>query len=224
MSKSDESPKLNGNGSLVLKNGDCLEVAWEIEFLATGVGHGRLRGDEKYLNAAVEDGCAILHLAPNNTAAITIDDQNAGEASFTTFLVASIPTIFNSQSIVGSGSIEHARFFLEFSGNNGEGLKVILPATILREYLPVLQKTVPSESSISSPASVAWFPTQCEHGFDPMGPSVFLAFDHELPLGLDPKTAREIAKAMIAVADKADAAHRALKVGDGARVSDGIKN
>lgn len=57
-----------------------------------------------------------------------------------------------------------------------------------------------------------------------MGPSVFLAFDHELPLGLDPKTAREIAKAMIAVADKADAAHRALKVGDGARVSDGIKN
>ena len=147
----------NGIGYLVLKDGSSKLVEWEVELLRDGsIGNGCIRGDKKHSEAAADDGCAILRLSAKISAAIAIDNYEHGEASFTTLLVSSTPSVFRAQTIRGSSTIlDGDQFSIEFVGADGESLLVIAPTVIVRDYLPVLQSAIPPRSATS--ASTAFF-------------------------------------------------------------------
>lgn len=101
-----------GNGYLVLKSGDHTPVEWQIDLCRDDlIGNGRIHGNAGQLAAAANDGCATLHLDAEVTVAIAIDRHEDEEASFSTLLVSSVPSIFRSQMINGSGSILDAISF-----------------------------------------------------------------------------------------------------------------
>jgi len=147
----------NGIGYLVLKDGSSKRVVWEVELLRDGsIGNGCIRGDKKHLEAAADDGCAILRLSAEMSAAIAIDHYEHGEASFTTLLVSSTPSVFRAETIRSSGTIlDGDQFSIEFVGADGESLLVIAPTVIIRDYLPILEKEVPARSPGS--ASTSYF-------------------------------------------------------------------
>jgi hypothetical protein len=199
MSKSEVLHRQKGIGYLVLKSGTRKQVEWEIDQLSDGsLGNGCIRGDEEHLAAAAEDGCAKLGLASSMTAAIAVNRYEDGEALFTTLLISSAPAVFYAQTIAGSSTIlDGSQFSTEFSGANGEQLRVIVPTIVMRDYQAVLQKVVPPSSSTSARTSYfqhikTWSTaTTTIHSF------VCLIFNDDLPLALSPGGARELAAELI---------------------------
>lgn len=102
----DTSFPQNGAGHLVLKNGSSKPVKWEIEVLGDrSIANGCIRGDAEHLRAAAADGCAVLRLTADTSAAVTIDDHHGRAASFTALLTSSQRAAFRAQTIVGSTPI-----------------------------------------------------------------------------------------------------------------------
>jgi len=113
-------------------------------------------------------------------------------------LISSAPAVFYAQTIAGSSTIlDGSQFSTEFSGANGEQLRVIVPTIVMRDYQAVLQKVVPPSSSTSARTSYfqhikTWSTaTTTIHSF------VCLIFNDDLPLALSPGGARELAAELI---------------------------
>jgi hypothetical protein len=209
MKKSEVSNRQSGIGYLVLKSGTKQQVEWEVDVHCDGsLAHGSIRGDENHLAAAAEDGCAILCLTSTHTVAIAIDNCADREALFTTLLSFSVPRVFHAQTIVGSDTTADSRFSIEFASVDGERLLVIVPTIIMRDYLPVLGKAVPS----SAPTMTSFFRTVTTWrvGKSPSYPFVCLKFNDDVPLGLSPEDARELAAELTDRAKKVETRfHRA---------------
>src|SRR5436190_92771 len=147
MEKLEASKRQKGIGHLVLKSGSCQQVEWDIELFCDGWGNGFVRGDENHLATAAEDGCGILKLGPEHVVAIAIDNQTGAEASFSILLHSSMPHIFRAQTIVGASTILSGdEFSLVFRAADSEQLLVTVPTVIIRDFLPVLEQTVPPVS------------------------------------------------------------------------------
>lgn len=98
MDKAEVLTQRNGTGHLTLKSGSHKQVQWQVDYLRDGsLGEGCIRGDEAHLAAAAKDGCATVSLTPNITAAIAIENQDHGEASFSPLLVSK--NVFEAQTI-----------------------------------------------------------------------------------------------------------------------------
>ena len=199
MKKLEVSNRQKGTGDLVLKSGTSQQVKWEIDLLSDGsLGDGSIRGDEKHLAAAAEHGCAKLRLEPNLIVAIAIDNRTDSEASFTTLLTSSVPSVFRAQTIVGSSTIlDGSQFSIEFFGADGEHLLVTVPTIIMRDYLPVLEKAVPPSSSASTRTSFFQLVKTWRVGKSETRPVVCLIFNDDQPLGLSPEDARQLAAKLI---------------------------
>lgn len=207
MATSEVLSRQNGIGYLVLKNGTCKQVGWEVDLLRDGsIGDGCIRGDEEHLAAAAKDGCAKLHLAAAETAAIAINGHKHSEASFTTLLISSTPAVFYAQIIVGSSPIlDGSQFSIEFSRTNGESLLVIVPTVIMRDYLPILQKVVPPRSPESASTSFMRLPETWVTGTAASNPLVCVKFNDEPPWALHPEQARQLAAELIERAEHVEA-------------------
>jgi hypothetical protein len=192
-------------GYLTLKSGTCQEVEWEIELLCDGsFGSGSIRGDEKHLAAAAEDGCGTLRLAAGQTAAIAINHQIGTQASFSILLYSSRPHLFRAQTIVGSSTIlDGDQFSIEFCAADGERLLVIVPTIIIRDYLPVLEKAVPPEPA---PARTSFFRLveTWVTGKSASYPLVCLKFNDDQPLALQPDDARQLAAELMDLAHEVE--------------------
>ena len=83
MTISEVSFRQRGFGYLILKSGSSKRVGWEIELAPDdSIGSGWIWGDEEHLQAAADDGCAVLHISLNMSAAIAIEHYKDGEATF----------------------------------------------------------------------------------------------------------------------------------------------
>ena len=204
MLKSEVVPRQNGIGYLVLKDGIFRQVQWEIELLDDGsLGDGCIRGDEQHLAAAAAAGCAKLLLSINVTAAIAISSHNDRGASFTTVLISSKRSVFQAQTIVGSSPTSDSyQFSIEFSAADGERLIIIVPTIIMRDYLPVLKKTLPPASPQSAPTTFFRVPETWKAATTATYPFVCLTFDDDEPLALTLTGARELAAELTELATK----------------------
>jgi hypothetical protein len=204
MEKSDVITRQKGTGYLILKSGIVKQVGWEIDLLRDGsIVNGIIRGDEQHLAAASDDGCANLRLSVNTSAAIAIDGFENEEASFTTLLVSS--ALFRAQTITGSGPIlDGNEYSIEFSGADGEHHLVIVPTTIMRDYLPILEKLVPPSSTDSPSTAFFRIAKTWEAGTAREYSFVVLKFDDEPPVALTPEESRELAKQLIEGAETID--------------------
>lgn len=197
MEKPEASKRHKGIGYLVLKSGSYQQVEWDIELFCNGWGNGFVRGDENHLATAAEDGCGILRLAPEHSVAIAIDNQTGAEASFSILLHSSMPHIFRAQTIVGASTILNGdQFLLEFRTADSEQLLVTVPTVIIRDFLPVLKKTVPPVSAPTKTSACqiveAW-----ATGTPASFPFVCLKFDDDVPVAISPEAARELAKELV---------------------------
>jgi hypothetical protein len=199
MKKSEVSNRQKGIGYLILKSGAERQVEWEIDLLCDGsLGDGAVLGDEHHLAAAAKDGFAKLRLTSSHTLAVAIDNHTDREASFTTLLTSSTPPVFLAQTIVASVAIrDGSRFSIEFVGLDSERLLVVVPTTIMRDYLPVLEKAVPPSSSAPTMTSFFQAVTTWTAGKAMSLPFVLLKVDDDVPLGLSPQDARELAAELI---------------------------
>jgi hypothetical protein len=112
-SKSNVLQPQQGIGYLILKDGTESQVQWEIDLLDDGALHGRLRGGEKHLAVAVEDGCADLRLSASHTAAITIDCYEDGEVSFAMQMIFQSEQTWQTETITG-----HRFVYAKFNDND----------------------------------------------------------------------------------------------------------
>jgi hypothetical protein len=109
-SRSTTLHQQKGIGYLSLKDGTVSQVQWEIDLHGDGaLGLGRLRGGEKHLAVAVEDGCAHLLLTASHTAAITIDGYEDGEVSFAIQLIFQSIKTWQTGTFTGHGFV-YAKF------------------------------------------------------------------------------------------------------------------
>ena len=194
----------NGTGYLVLKSGTGKQVQWEVDYLRDGsLGDGCIRGDEAHLAAAAKDGCATVCLTPKITAAIAIENQEHGEASFSPLLVSM--NVFQAQTINGSKSTSDGnQFVIEFSDADGRRFLMIVPTIVLRDYLPVLEEAVrPGESTAATTGFFQLLQTW-KAGTSRSYPFVLLGLNDETPFGLSPEEARELAGELIEGANKVD--------------------
>jgi hypothetical protein len=194
----------NGTGYLVLKSGTGKQVQWEVDYLRDGsLGDGCIRGDEAHLAAAAKDGCATVCLTPKITAAIAIENQEHGEASFSPLLVSM--NVFQAQTINGSKSTSDGnQFVIEFSDADGRRFLMIVPTIVLRDYLPVLEEAVrPGESATATTGFFRLLRTW-KTGTSRSHASVLLGLNDEEPFGLSPEEARELAGELIERAKEVD--------------------
>jgi hypothetical protein len=194
----------NGTGYLVLKSGTGKQVQWEVDYLRDGsLGDGYIRGDEAHLAAAAKDGCATVCLTSKITAAIAIENQEHGEASFSPLLVSM--NVFQAQTINGSKSTSTGnQFVIEFSDADGKRFLMIVPTIVLRDYLPVLEEAVrPGESANATTGFFRLLQTW-KAGTSRSYPFVLLGLNDEAPFGLSPEEARELAGELIEGANEVD--------------------
>ena len=194
----------NGTGYLVLKSGSGKQVQWEVDFLRDGsLGDGSIRGDEAHLAAAAKDGCATVCLTSKITAAIAIENQEHGEASFSPLLVSM--NVFHAQTINGSKSISDGnQFLIEFSDADGKRFVMIVPTIVMRDYLPILEKAVRPGKSASAKTGFFRLPRTWQTGTSRSYPFVLLGLNDEEPFGLSPEEARELAGELIEGAKAVD--------------------
>ena len=204
MDEAETETRRNGTGYLILKNGSGKQVQWEVDYLSDGsLGEGCIRGDEAHLAAAAKDGCATLHLTSKVTAAIAIENQDHGEASFSPLLVSM--NVFQAQTINGSKSISDGnQFVIEFSDADGRRFVMIVPTIVLRDYLPILEKAVRPGESASAKTGFFRLPRTWRTGTSWSYPFVLLGLNDEEPFGLNPEEARELARGLIEGAKEVD--------------------
>ena len=194
----------SGNGYLVLKSGFGKPVQWQVDYLRDGsLGDGYIRGDEAHLAAAAKDGCATICLTSKITAAIVIENQEHGEASFSPLLVSM--NVFQAQTINGSGSTSAGRqFVIEFCDADGKRFIMIIPTIVMRDYLPILEKAVRPGESASAKTGFFRLPRTWKTGSSRSYPFVLLGLNDEEPFGLSPEEARELAGELIEGAKEVD--------------------
>jgi hypothetical protein len=194
----------NGTGYLVLKSGFGKQVQWEVDYLRDGsLGDGCIRGDEAHLAAAAKDGCATVCLTSKITAAIAIENQEHGEASFSPLLVSM--NVFQAQTINGSTSTSGGnQFLIEFSDADGKRFVIIVPTIVMRDYLPILDEAVRPGASGSAKTGFFRLPRTWETGTSRSYPFVLLGLNDEEPFGLSPEEARELAGELIEGAKEVD--------------------
>jgi hypothetical protein len=194
----------NGTGCLVLKSGSGKQVQWEVDYLRDGsLGDGCIRGDEAHLAAAANDGCATVCLTSKITAAIAIENQEHGEASFSPLLVSM--NVFRAQTINDSKSISDGnQIAIEFSDADSRRFLMIVPTIVLRDYLPVLEETVRPAEPASATTGFFRFPQTWKTGTSRSYPFVLLGLNDEEPFGLSPEEARELAAELIEGAKEVD--------------------
>jgi hypothetical protein len=194
----------NGTGYLVLKSGSGKQVQWEVDYLRDGsLGDGCVRGDEAHLAAAAKDGCATVCLTSKITAAIAIENQEHGEASFSPLLVSM--NVFQAQTINGSSSTSGGnQFQIEFSDADGRRFVIIVPTIILRDYLPVLAEAVGPGESASATTGFFRLPRTWITGTSRSYPFVLLGLNDGAPFGLSPEEARKLAGELIEGAKEVD--------------------
>jgi hypothetical protein len=179
-------------------------VQWEVDYLRDGsLGDGCIRGDEAHLAAAANDGYATVRFTSKITAAIAIENQEHGEASFSPLLVSR--NVFQAQTINSSKSISDGnRFMIEFSDANGKQFLMIVPTIVLRDYLPVLEEAVHPGESASATTGFFRLPRTWKTGTSRSYPFVLLGLNDEEPFGLSPEEARELAGELIEGAKEVD--------------------
>jgi hypothetical protein len=198
MVKTKRNNRPNGVGYLLLKNGSCEVVEWEINFLPNGViGNGCIRGDEEHLEAAFEDGCAVLYPEQGSVAAITIDRRKRNKAYFKTLLTSCTPPVFHAKTIVMSGPIlDGNTFSIVFSDSANAQLRVNLPIKVISNYIPKLQKLfvpMPTSPTTSFVRIIdAWKTETMESDA-----FVCVALDNDEAVGLSPASARQLAAELI---------------------------
>jgi hypothetical protein len=189
---------------LVLKSGSGKPVQWEVDYLRDGsLGDGRIRGDEAHLAAAAKDGCATVCLTSKITAAIAIENQEHGEASFSPLLVSM--NVFQAQMINGSSSTSGGnQFLIEFADADGRRFVIIVPTIVMRDYLPILEKAVRPGASASAKTGFFRLPRTWRTGTSRSYPFVLLGLNDEETFGLSPDEARELAGELIEGAKEVD--------------------
>jgi hypothetical protein len=204
MDKAEIETRRNGTGYLVLKNGSGKQVQWEVDYLRDGsLGEGCIRGDEAHLAAAAKDGCATLRLASKITAAIAIENKDHGVASFSPLLVSM--NVFQAQTIDVSKSLSDGnQFVIGFSDAKGKRFLVIVPTIVLRDYLPVLEKTMRPSKPASATSGFFQLTRMWKAGTSRSYPFVLLGLNDEQPFGLGPEEARELARGLIEGAKEVD--------------------
>ena len=197
MDKAEIQTLRNGTGYLILRSGASKQVQWQVDYLRDGsLGDGYIRGDEAHLTAAAKDGSTDNNLTSNITAAISIENQEHGEASFSPLLVSM--GVFQAQMINGSKSTSDGnKFVIEFSDANGKRFLMIVPTTVLRDYLPVLEEAVRHAEPASATTGFFRFPQTWKTGTSRSYPFVLLGLNDEEPFGLSPEEARELAGELI---------------------------
>ena len=204
MDKAEVLTQRSGNGYLVLKSGSGKQVQWQVDYLRDGsLGDGYIRGDEAHLAAAAKDGCATIRLTSKITAAIAIENQEHGEASFSPLLVSM--NVFQAQTINGSKSTSAGhQFVIEFSDADGKRLMIIIPTIVMRDYLPILEKAVRPGESASAKTGFFRLTRTWKTGTSRSYPFVLLGLNDEEPFGLSPEEARELAGELIEGAKEVD--------------------
>jgi hypothetical protein len=204
MDKSRVLTRQNGIGYLILKSGIAKQVQWEVDYLRDGsLGDGCVGGDEAHLAAAAKDGCATVRLTSKITAAIAIENQERGEASFSPLLVSM--SVFQAQTINGSKLISNCnQFAIEFSDVDGKPFVIIVPTIVMRDYLPILEKAVRPGASASAKTGFFCLPRTWKAGTTRSYPFVLLSLNDEQPFGLSPEDARELAEQLIEGAEEID--------------------
>jgi hypothetical protein len=198
MENKEANHRQKGSGYLILNNGVRDRVAWEIDIRHDGFGGGCIRGDETLLKAAANDGAAKLLLAPDLTAAIAIDKYDHGQASFTILLTSTVSTVFRAQTILGSSPIQDGKqFSIRLLAPDGGEILLILPTTVVRDYLPVLQKMVPPESPKTSKPCFFRVPRSWRTSVTASHPFVCLHIDEEPPIALACPHALQLAAELI---------------------------
>jgi hypothetical protein len=204
MEKAEILTRRNGSGYLVLKSGAGQLIQWEVDYLRDGsLGDGCIRGDEAHLAAAAKDGCATVCLTSKITAAIAIENQEHGEASFSPLLVSM--DVFQAQTINGSKSISGGnKFVIEFSDADDRRFVIIVPMIVMRDYLPILEKAVRPGQSSSATTGFFRLPRIWKTGTSRSYPFVLLSLNDEELFGLSPEEARELAGELIEGAKEVD--------------------
>ena len=204
MNKAEIQTRRNGTGYLVLKNGSRQQVQWQVDYLCDGsLGDGWIRGDEAHLAAAAKDGCATVCLTSKITAAIVIENQEHGEASFSPLLVSM--NVFRAQTINGSKSTSDGnQFVIEFSDADGKRFLMMVPTIVLYDYLPVLEEAVRPAEPASATTGFFRFLQTWKTGTSRSYPFVLLGLNDEEPFGLSPEEARELAAELIEGAKEVD--------------------
>jgi hypothetical protein len=202
-----------GIGYLILKSRTRVCVGWEVDILSDGsLANGVVRGDEADLEVAAQDGCAILELSAATTAAINIDSHAEGIGCFTTLMVSSVTSTFEAQTIVGSEPISNGdRFVLAFASAGGERFEVTVPTIVMRDYVPILQKTLSKGSNQQQHSSFVRIPTTWRTATTASYPLVCVVFDEDEPVALSPEDARDLAAELLEHAKRVEARPRSVQ-------------
>ena len=204
MDKAQIQTRRNGIGHLFLKSGFGKPVQWQVDCLRDGsLGDGLIRGDEAHLAAAAKDGCATICLTSKITAAIVIENQEHGEASFSPLLVSM--NVFQAQTITGSSLISDGnQLVIDFYDADGKPFMMTMPTIVMRDYLPILEKAVRPDKSASPKTGFFRIPQTWKAGTSRTYPFVLLGLNDEEPFGLSPEEARELAGQLIEEAKEVD--------------------
>jgi hypothetical protein len=201
MTNFKEPFRQGGNGYLVLRNGACAPVMWELDFPEDGsLGGGVVRGDERVLAKVAQDGFVNLEISAELTAAIAIDGPTSNEVAVKIPLFSSKRTI-SDQTIVGS-RVEGDKFFIEFTSTAGDPFRVIVPTNMMQDYLPILQKRLPPDASSRTSFFRVFYETRI--AMPASCPYVCVAFDRDEPRALTSEGARELAADLVRAAEAVD--------------------
>ena len=131
----------------------------------------------EHLATAAQDGWAILHLSPDEAAAVSIDTYMDGEASFTTMAPVVTPVVFEAASIVSySLNPDDTLFSIAYRSLHADQLLVSLPTEYMRNCLPLMQAAMPARSSDAAITSCFSISPPWEMGTIEVQPLVYIKF------------------------------------------------
>ena len=203
MDKAEIETRQNGTGYLVLKNGSGKQVQWEVDFLRDGsLGEGCIRGDEAHLAAAAKTHAPPSSSRPKSRRLLRSTTKTMVKRRFHRSWFLS--NVFQAQTINGSKSFSDGnQFVIEFSDANGKQFVIIVPTIVLRDYLPVFEKTMRPFSPRPQRQGSFNLPERGRRTIRSY-PFVLLGLNDEQPFALGPEEARELARRLIEGAKEVD--------------------
>ena len=188
----EEPDRQQSSGHLILSDGTEVPVKWEIYLLPDAtIRSGIVRGDPMRLLMAAEDRLVILRLDASKAAAIAIECPEQGVASFTPLLL-SVPW-FYARTIFALKPMGGETFAIVFLSATGKEFTVFVPTTVIRDFLPVLQQTVPPAAPDEPRTSFFRFAETWSTAVPANHPYVCIKFDNDEPVALTPEDARLLA-------------------------------